>query len=158
MRNKLGFTYIEVVVVFGILATMFLLFGGLSFRSQYQTLTAQGVESLISDLRGQQIKAMTGDSGGILQTDDYGLFLSGASYILFRGSSYAAGNTTNTTINFPDGVSATTTFSGNQVIFSKDSGEIAGYDSLNNLITISYSNGGVQRQIRLNKFATVISE
>ena len=82
-RAQNGFSLIEMVVTIGLLSS-FLGFITISLlNSQRATNMSVSVETLLSDFRSQQIKAMVGDTEGQSSSNSYGLYFNGSSYVLF---------------------------------------------------------------------------
>lgn len=155
LRFQKGLTLIELMVAIGILLILFALTTINLTRLPSTTSQSSGFDLLISDLRGQQTKAMSG-----YQNDDtattgspYGIHFEGASYTLFKGSSYSASDPDNFVIELDPGLSFTTsTFpadsAGFYVVFLAGSGDVAvpGNISLMNAYT------GDVKEVNLNKY------
>src|SRR3989344_6035142 len=114
-RKTSGFTLVELMVVMGIFALM-LGFASINLiRPQTQANLDTTVTTLVSDLKQQQIRAMSGDGPSA-----YGVYLEPNRYTLFTGSSYSAGATDNFSINMDGGVTLSPT---TQIVFAQRSGE-----------------------------------
>lgn len=152
--QRAGFTLIELIVVIGVLATL----SGLSYLALFgriqQVDVASTMTSLVADLRSQQIRAMTGEQTN--GSGSYGVVIEGAQYVLFSGS-YNSSDPTNTAITV-SGVQLTTTFASENVVFSPGSGEIIGFGSSGNAITVTSVEGGSTKTIRLNRYGVVANE
>lgn len=153
MRNK-GFSLIELIVV---IAVMGILLGiaTVNFTSvQRETTLTSTVETALTDINQQQIKAMVGDTEGRTIPDTYGIYFETNSYTLFHGT-YSAVEPSNFEVTLPDSQQITTTFPGNQIVFERGSGDISSFNELGNTITIQDTVSGVQTIIQLNRYGVV---
>lgn len=152
---KTGFTLIELIVVLGMLATL----SGLSYLTLFgriqQTDVANTMTGLVADLRSQQVRAMNGEQTN--GAGSYGVHLDTDHYVLFSGSAYSANDPGNTT--FPArGAQLSTTFAGGNVVFSPGNGEIIGFVSNGNAMTVASTEGGAIKTVRLNRYGVVANE
>src|SRR5438874_474005 len=93
-----GFTLIELIVITAIFTTLlgFMTLNFLNVRNR-TSITAE-LNSMIAELKEQQIRAMVGDTAGSGTSNyDYGIHFETTSYTLFR-STYG---TSNFVINLP---------------------------------------------------------
>ncbi|MEK7572216.1 MAG: hypothetical protein AAB553_08150 [Patescibacteria group bacterium] len=148
-----GFSLVEMLILLGIFSFFIGLIAiNLSQAQQTASLSA-AMNTLTSDLRAQQLKAMVGDTSGDSQVDNYGIFLSTHSYTLFRGT-YSAGNAQNIVIDLPENTQiVATTFPGAQAIFLKGSGENSAQAT--NTITLQDANDLTQKTITINRYGVV---
>ena len=155
--NK-GFTLIELLVVITINSILFAIIAFNLSGIQNSTSHNAGVNTIISDLKLQQIKAMTGATEGRSANDNYGIYFMTDRYILFHGSAYSAAEPTNFTIELPENIRVqSTAFHGNSVLFSKVSGEISGFTSGNNTIVIRETNLNSDKTITINRYGVITS-
>lgn len=155
---KRGFALVEIVIVFGFLITLFgLVFAtSLNFRSSTQINTA--LNTLITDIKNQQVKAMTGDTGGSGAIDSYGVYFAPDKYILFHGASYSGSNPSNFEINMEDNMQILTTLNDNTLLFSPNSGEVTNFSLAADSVTLNDSVNNISKTIKLNKYGAVIEE
>jgi prepilin-type N-terminal cleavage/methylation domain-containing protein len=113
-KVKAGFTLIELVVVMGIFAIMVGFASINLIHPQTQASLDTTLTSLVSDLKEQQIRAMTGDDKSA-----YGVHITANNYTLFTGSSYSTG-TEYFTVSLNSGLSISTP---SDIIFAQRSGE-----------------------------------
>jgi len=137
MKN--GFTIIELLVVL----TVFIALIGLGYINiigieRRAPITAT-VNTFIGDLRGQQTKAMTGVAQG-----SFILAVSGTSYSI--DSSVVA---------LPENVTIVTTFPGSVITFTKGSGDISGFSSGNDTVTVTQTLSGEHKIITINRYGAV---
>lgn len=143
-KSQRGFSFIEILLASSI---MMVLFGVITFnllRAQGSASKTSNTDKLISDIRAQQIKAMTGATEGRTSADNYGIYFMSNKYILFHGASYNSGDPTNFTVDLPSDLEIkSTTLPSNTLLFSVLSGEMVGYSSTSNTVTV--------RSIAINK-------
>jgi prepilin-type N-terminal cleavage/methylation domain-containing protein len=150
MKKDGGFTLVELMIVIGIILILFGLswinFTSLPSRATLQTDSV----ALINDLRSQQMLAMTGDTGvGGTQSDYYGIHFETTTYTLFKGDTYTPGASGNFTIDLGNANLSFTgvSFSGNVIIFTKGSGEMA-----SGQFSITDALSGTVKTTKLNKY------
>ena len=150
--NMKGFTLIELLIVIGI--TTILL--GLSTINlvkvqQKTTLTAVS-DTLIADLKSQQIKAMKGASPDGSGGNAYWVYFTNSNeYILFSGSVYNPTDPKNFTVSLDEPITISLN-PDNIVIFSQVSGEAVNGP---NAITLTNTAGGEEQTITINKFGVI---
>lgn len=114
------------------------------------------VDQLVTDLKSQQTKAMTGDTGSAAINSEYGIHFGETQYILFRGPVFNPADSLNLAINLPQDFRTTGTgFSGGNVIFARGSGEIVNFVSGQNTITVLNTQNNEQKILYLNRYGTV---
>ncbi|MBI2031302.1 MAG: type II secretion system protein [Candidatus Levybacteria bacterium] len=154
-----GFTLLEILISLTIFATL-LGFATVSFLNTRQTSSINSsLEKIVSDIKSQQLKAMAGSSDGGESGSSYGIYFAVSSYTLFRGSSYNPSDSTNLTIDLNENINMTSILlPSNSVVFSQQSGEILGFDSNNNSITLKNISANEQKTITINRYgATSLS-
>lgn len=152
----------ELVIVMSVIA---LLTGFTTINLIRPQTTATGssaLNTLVSDLKEQQIKAMAGDSEdqtGASAAQPHGIFIEANKYTLFRGPSFNPAEPNNFTVNLETGLALSNTFppSGptGEIVFEKRSGEVSGYISGSDTITITNTQTGEQKTITVNRYGTV---
>ena len=148
-----GFTLPEILVSIGILTVLFSI-ATFSLLKSYRSFTrAAFVDTLLTDLRDQQNKAMSQDTQGEAVSSDYGVYLSNDSYILFRGSSYDADDPGNFQIGLNPGLEiVNVSLPGNSVIFESGSGEVSGFAGGSDSFEIDDTTSGEVTTISLNRY------
>lgn len=148
---KKGFTLIELLVVMGLFAVL----AAISFislgRPQIQAVISSSSFTLVSDLRAQQLKAMAGDTLGEATSQPHGIYFETNQYTLFKGASYNASDTTNLVIELTGVTLTNINFPSNQVVFEKSSGEVSGYVSGSDNVTVAHSDGS-SSTITVNRY------
>lgn len=124
---------------------------------QQKTSINSVIDAMVSDIENQQNKAMVG-AGSNGSGNSYGIYFQSDRYILFAGSSYSGGNSSNFTVMLDPNISFTNiTFPSNTLVFLQKSGEINGFINGNNTITIKESQGLNKKTVTLNKYGVIIS-
>lgn len=155
MKLQKGFTLIETLIVLGITAVLFTVITFNLAKAQRSSVLNSTVTTLISDIKSQQLKAMTGGTEGRSESDNYGLYFQQNSYTLFHGASFISGSNTNFVINTDSTISISATFSNNSLIFSRMSGEVSNFISGQNTIKLTNSSDGSSKIITINRYGVV---
>jgi len=147
-----GFTLTEFVVVISALAILFGLIN-VSLIGFYRKPVQRGANDVLTaDIRSQQLKAMTGDSNGGVNSD-YGIHFSQNSYTLFKGSTYSSNDPSNFVINLSDEMSFTSvTFPSSNVIFQKGNGEAINWVTGSDGVSITDSQTSKVTTIKINRY------
>ena len=145
-------------LVIGIFTTLI----GITFISflgpQLKSSLVAGKSVLLADIQSQQIKAMAGDSEDSDEISSYGLFFTENYYTLFRGSSYSPEDPTNKTVNLESSLSLTQiNLPSSAVVFTKGSGQIAGFSPIENSLKVKNNESGEEISIVLNKYGVLTS-
>ena len=151
-----GFTYIELMMVMGILVMLLTLVNITIVPAINRADTRSQANVLLADLFSQQQKSMQSELGSGGESTPFGIYFQPGYYVLFQGTSYVADQLDNYRVDVPDSL----TFSAinlpdNTVMFSRITGEVIGYNSSQNTVTLSPLNGGVARVIQLNRYGVV---
>ncbi len=152
-----GFTLTELIIVISVLLLLLFLITVNLLRPQHQASPLAAVATLMADLRQQQLKAQLGDTEGSGTPASYGVFVNTNSYILFRGSTYGAGNPSNFSVSLESPMQITSTFPSSQIVFQAGSGEVAGFVSGSNTVTVSNPNGSTITRLTIDRYGTVAS-
>ena len=155
--TRSGFTIIEIVVVLGILATLLSIGYISAVNIQRRAPLSATVSVLMGDLRGQQTKAMTGDTQTGTTGDSYGIYFRPDAYILFKGSGYNPSDTANAVTPLPTNIIVSTAFSGSSVVFAKGSGDVAGFSQGSSWVTLTQNLSGEHKTLTVNRYGAVIS-
>ncbi len=128
MRN--GFTLIEVAIIIAISAILLSISSLTLSNLQNRTYLDTSVETLISDIKHQQVLAMSGDTAGAGTVQPFGVYFDIDSYTLFRGTVYDPEDPYNFTVSLYDNLEfLDVDFANSQLIFMSGSGEIYGLTS-----------------------------
>lgn len=134
-----GFTLVESLLVLGIAALLFLITANIVGQIIPKNSVTFYSQTLLNDIRYQQLKAMTGQTEGQAAAQQFGIYIQPQSYTLFRGSSYNAAESSNLVVPVDTPSSLSTTFPNNTIIFQTGSGDISGFSGTYQTITISNS-------------------
>ncbi|HSX09695.1 MAG TPA: prepilin-type N-terminal cleavage/methylation domain-containing protein [Candidatus Saccharimonadales bacterium] len=150
-RLEEGFSVIEVSLVVAIISVLIGLATVNLFKFQHTSQLSSALNSFLADTKEQQIKAMVGDTEGTGTFANYGVHFETNSYTLFR-TSYG---TSNFVISLPSNVSFTTTLPSSQLIYLQGSGEVSGFTSGQNTVTMRDTLDGSQKVITFNRYGVV---
>jgi prepilin-type N-terminal cleavage/methylation domain-containing protein len=150
---KRGFTLPEMIMVMGIITTLI----GLSTINllpvQSRTSLSTSVESLITDIKTQQGKAMSGETYGT-SSRRWGIYIGADHYVLFQGDAYDANDTANFVWELPPEFSLNSNFTDSQIVFEVGSGEIVGHVP-EYYMTLTDDQSGEAETLVLNKYGVV---
>jgi type II secretory pathway pseudopilin PulG len=152
-----GFSLIEVIVVIGTITLLFSFVSVNLLSVRQKATTSTSADTLISDIRTQQLKAMVGDGEGVGGADRYGLHFDSSSYTFFRGSTYNPSDPSNFTIELSETVAVTNnTLPSGNVIFEKGSGEIVGFVNGQDSVSLRNTETNEERVIEFNSVGTLV--
>lgn len=151
-----GFSLVELVVV----TFFFIVLAGYAIinlpRILQKAAIHVSVDTVVSDLRQQQIKAMTGDTEGRGSLDHYGIYFQTNSYTLFHGATYNPNDLANQNIPFQNNMQLMTiSFPNASVIFTKGSGEILGFVNGSNTLILKNTVSNEIKTITINRYGVV---
>lgn len=137
-----GFTILETLMVIAILAVL-ATFVVMSFKNFNSAQALNKDAGLVVSVLNQA-RVLTLASRNNYQ---YGAHIATGQIVLFRGGSYSSSTTTNTTLSFNSGVSASTSLTGggSDVIFER----LTGKTSDNGTITLSLSGSTTTKSITI---------
>jgi type II secretory pathway pseudopilin PulG len=154
-NSERGFTLVELGIVFGIIA---LLFGFVTLNlGNVQKVTSINsvIDTLVSDMKSQQTKAMAG-AGGSGAGESYGIYFQSDRYILFTGTTYSSTNSSNFIIVLGGNIEfVSSTFADNSLVFLRQSGELSGFTDGMNTIAIQNIQGLNKKTITVNRYGVV---
>lgn len=157
INSEKGFTLVELIIVLGI---TFIIFGFITINMvnfQQKTSVNTTIDTLISEIKNQQTKAMTGaETNG--SGSSYGIYYQADRYVLFSGPSYSSADPLNFTVMLDSNNSFTNiTFPSNTIVFLQRSGELNGFINGSNTITLKNSEGLNEKTVTLNKYGVIVS-
>ncbi len=154
-NSEHGFTLIELGIVFGIIA---LLFGFITLNlSSVQRTTSvnSAIDTLVSDIKSQQTKAMTG-TGSSASGESFGIYFQVDRYILFTGTTYSSTSSSNFTIVLGSNlVFANSSLPNNSLVFLRQSGELNGFTDGMNTIDIQDPQVLNKKTITVNRYGAI---
>lgn len=152
-----GFTVVDLMIV---MATIAILLGLVSVNLigvQDKANLNTTLNTLVSDIRTQQLKAMVGDTQGTSTPGQFGLHFDADSYTLFYGPVYEPSESSNIVVELPDTLEFQPIgFPLSQVVFDIGSGEVVGFVSGQNTVTLLNTSSNEQEVIGLNRYGAVI--
>lgn len=157
--GKKGFTLAELLIVLGLVSSLLVFTTSGLMSSQSQNAVGVTVDSFIADARQQQLQTMTGDTQGTSTINYYGIYFGTGNsprYTLFIGSNYSPTDTNNFPVALDPGmVIASTSFSGNQIVFDKGNGAILNFINGQNTVTLRNSASGDQKIVTFNRYGVI---
>lgn len=153
IKNNQGFTFVELVIVMGIMTLLMMIASVNLLPVKQKVSLSTTVQSLITDIKEQQLKTMSGEA-------DQGIYFDPdqKNYFVFKGGAYDPLNTTNFKIPLGDQIIITSLdFTNRQMIFLPESGEISSFNpsfTLNKII-LQNTFSGEQRTVSINKFGVI---
>lgn len=151
LKNNQGFTFIELVIIMGIMTLLMMIASVNLFPIKQKVSLSTTIQSLISDIKQQQIKSMSGGTSQGIYFDE-----NNKNYTIFKGTTYLSSNPTNFNIPLGDQIIILSIdFSGRQIILAPASGEIVGFQPTANKITLQNTVSNEQRTIFFNKFGII---
>lgn len=133
-KNNPGLTLIELLVT---MALFLLVFGliTLNFTGLLnQSSSESGRLSLSTDIRDQQLSAMTCRLSN--PSCDAGVYFGDTYYVLFSGSVYSPLEPSNYRVDLPETSSFISDLPGDMLVFSQDTGDILSYDNDHNTVEL----------------------
>lgn len=150
MRNRKGFTLVELAVVTSIFVTLLGFITITLVRSQQVASLTSVEEILLADLKQQQLKAMIGDTEGRDSSGAYGISFDETAYTMFYGT-YVVGEPTNSQVNLPQNFQFESP--GTNILFQKISGEIS-VDSTSSAVLKDTTNGNT-KTVKMNQYGVI---
>lgn len=153
LSSSKGFTFVELVIVMGIMVLLMMITSVNLFPVSQKVSLSTTVQSLVTDIKQQQLKAMSGETNqGIYFDPDQ------KNYFVFKGNAYDPLNTTNFKIPLGNQIIVNSLdFTNRQMIFLPESGEISSFNpsfTLNKII-LQNTVSGEQRTVSINKFGII---
>lgn len=142
-QRKAGFTYIEVVVVMGIVAILYSIISVSLLGATRRSTLGADLDVLITDFKQQQTNAIAGEGQG----SSHGIYLGTDSYTLFKGSSYNPVDPANTIINLTPTNQISPT---QEIVFTAGNG-----DTNANSFSIVNVAGGEQKTVEFNRHGVI---
>lgn len=149
-----GFTLVEIIIVGFVFIILFTLASLTLLNVKHKINLASTVNTLINDLKSQQLKAMMADTEGRQERDTYGIYFGTDSYTHFHGT-YSAADPANLVVPLGEQIQfSSISFPGRELNFAIGSGEIIGVVSANTIV-IQNVLSGEQKTMTINKYGVV---
>ena len=149
MQRSRGFTLMELIIIMGLLASLFVFSSINLLRPQRSSSLEVTLTQVVADLRHQQLKAMTGENGG----GDFGVYFETGSYYLFSGSSYTPGDPANSQVDLESTLQFSAVSVPNPLVFQAGSGDappgalVLGHADGSLIHTLNFNHHGVVTQV-----------
>ena len=155
-NSQKGFTFAELILVLGIILTLFSFIGVNLFRAQRKVSLDSAVQTLVTDIRSQQNKAMIGAADGRSTSDNYGIYFTASQYTLFHGLAYNPTDPANYTVSLDTNISLSSiNLQNNTLVFLQQSGEVSTFSAVKNTITIKNQAGTEQETVTINRYGVI---
>lgn len=154
--NTKGFTIMEVIVVMSIFALIVALPMAFYWGIGRQDALAATTRNVVAAMHEAQTTTISGRSVDAQQPSSYGMHFESTYYDTFSGSSYSSTDPTNERTTLPSGI----TFSqinlpNSEVIFTRVTGQVLGFDRTKNSLTILESNTGTVKHVTISKVGSI---
>ncbi len=158
-RKQQGATLVELLVIMGVIGILARLVTLDLFRGQQRASLVVTKDTMISDIRKQQHRAMEGMTSSPGMYLDYSIRIENQRYILFPGTVFDENNPANDVVALDailniDPIQVP----GNIITFSRISGEIRGYDEANHSVTLRNNQTGNQYTVQFNSLGVPFIE
>jgi prepilin-type N-terminal cleavage/methylation domain-containing protein len=153
--GKKGYTLIEILLVLAIVGILLSITMVSLSTVQQNTYQNSSLDILLSDIKLQQLKSMSGnlETAG---TAPFGVHFETNSYTIFQGNSYVNGTSGNFTVPLNPNVEFNNIlFPQSRILFNRGSGEITGFTTGNDSVTMVNTTTGDQIVIRFNRYGVV---
>ncbi|OGC92236.1 hypothetical protein A2899_04905 [Candidatus Amesbacteria bacterium RIFCSPLOWO2_01_FULL_49_25] len=154
MKFSRGFTLPELLLVLGIIVILLSVSVGSILRPQRQSTLSTTAELLLTDLKSQQQKAISGLTVDGSGPSAFGIHLDSNQYQIFSGAVYSPSDTGNFTVDLDLGFEFTSDFSQNSIVFSPASGETGALNTL----TLTDTQSGFNVTYTFNRYGVAISQ
>ncbi|HSW89385.1 MAG TPA: type II secretion system protein [Patescibacteria group bacterium] len=158
MRQR-GFTLIELMITISVFLILLAFAAPNILRTRNSAVVNTSIDTVLADIKQQQLKSMVGDTGGSGNASSYGVYFGTTSYTLFKGSTYNSSDTTNVVVPLEGSVQfSNVTLLNSQVVFARGTGEISGFVTGQDSFSLSEPSGGRVTSATFNKYGVVITE
>lgn len=148
-----GFTLIELGVVVTTIAILLSIITINLTSLQQHSYMDTTLETLLSDIKNQQLKSMLGDTEGEAAHEEFGIYFEADRYTLFRGTTYDSDDPFNFTITLPESIEFTNIqFPSALLIFEKGSGEVIGHTESTDSIALRNITTNETKTITVNLY------
>lgn len=155
-QNIKGFTLIELLITIGVAVSLLSLSFVILLGAQKRSSITTSVGVLISDIKQQQLRAMSGDTAGLGLGVAYGVYFENARYVLFHGTQYQPNASSNFVVSLdPTFNFNNILFPNSSIVFSSVSGEVVNYDANNASVTIKEIGGLEQKILQINQYGAI---
>lgn len=147
----------ELIVVMAIVAILVSFIFVDILGSQRKASISSAVTLLISDLKLAQIRAMGGENGGDDAASPSGIFFDTSSYTIFSGPTFQVTDENNVKVQLESSLILTTNLAGEKLLFASGSGEVDGWATGADSVTIRNLTSNESRTMIINRFGVVTS-
>lgn len=154
-KKQSAFTLIELLVTIGVFSILATFISANLISPQKKTSVDSQIQTLVSDIKSQQLASMQGETGGQATGQKHGISISLSKYTLFTGNSYNPADSNNFDVALDGDLQLATTLTSSVLIFEKINGEVSGFSAGQNTITLSSPSGGQSKIITVNPYGSL---
>ncbi len=152
-----GFTFVELAIAMGISAIL-LTIATISLSKVQRSASVNGtVQTMLSDIASQQLKAMVGATEGRASSDSYGLYFQNSQYTMFHGTVYNSADSTNIVVKVDPPITLSSTLPNGLLIFSRSSGDAMSWVLGQNTIVVTNTAGTEKKTMSINRYGVITS-
>lgn len=155
VKKKSGFTLIELLVTMGIFSILASLISINLIKPQTSASTDSQMQTLISDIKSQQLKSMLGATDGGAASKKHGILISQGKYTLFAGDTFSPSDPNNFDVILESNLGLSTTFSTSTLLFEKLSGEVFSFSPGQNTITLTNQSDNSSKAITIGLYGSL---
>lgn len=149
-----GFTLVELMVVLAMVTVIVSLSSVNLTGLISDTSFDESLELIISDIRRQQFRAITGEEQQ--NSSRFGIHFEQTKYVLFSGDTYNPANPNNHHVSLPRNiVFESVTLPNSTIIFTEQSGEVTSYSAATDSLTIRHTSSNETKQLEFNSLGVV---
>lgn len=155
LHDQRGYSLLEIGIVVSVFSVLISIATINLLGSKQKVSIAANTTLLVSDIKQQQIKAMTlATQGG--GTANYGIYFTPTNYVLFRGSSYLPSDVDNFTVLYDDNITASVSgLPQATIIFARQSGEVVNFDPNKNTLILTNVMTNEKKTIQINRYGVI---
>jgi hypothetical protein len=113
------------------------------------------IQTLVADINQQQIKAMLGEVSSSVPIE-YGVHFTPTGYVVFKGSTYSAADTSNITITLSDNLTFNTiNIPDATIAFSRIYGEVVNYSATQHSIELKSKYSNEAKILTFNRYGVI---
>lgn len=156
--RRSGLTVIELLVSISILVLLFTATTVVLNGVERKASSVSGINRLISDIKEQQLKAMVSDAGSGTVASSSGVYFNKTDYVLFRGNSFNAQDSTNYTTTLDEGLEfSDINLPNSQIRFQVQTGQVENYVAGQDNFSLLDTSTGTKKKLTINQMGVVLS-
>ncbi len=151
--SQQGFTLVEISLAIGIVLLLLIIASYNLSGLIPKTSTRSTFKTLVTEIKSQQLKAISGNANGSLEPQSQGIYFNEQSYILFTGDFYSAASPNNIEVDLENkAIFTDIDLPGDSIVFSAGSGLVKNYEASHSAFTVTTSNQVDEITVELNRY------